>query len=139
MKSANKPENEAVETQDDYKIESFNLANIYKISRDKESGVIGWLKCWDVEGDEGLHTLQGKVRMENDVLILSAWKNHSGVDATDENWKQHLKSLPTWNETKYFVKIVDFSEDTGLRYCRNGKDVDEEEARPIIQLLNEGK
>lgn len=113
--------------------ESYNLVNNWKIFF-KDGEPTSWLEVLKFKDEKGLSKISGRTWIKHDVLILSTYKVLDWQKGTLKNWKEHLKSLPIWDKTKFFIKMVDVG-GSPLVYCDTGKIVKGKLAKEIISKL----
>ena len=66
----------------------------------------------------------GPAWLEHDVLVLGSWKVHDEAKdyKSQDNAIDYVKSLPLWDESKYWMKFADIGE-SGLIDCRTNAEV----------------
>ena len=98
-------------------------------------GEIDWEYC--LEEDDGLLSVfAGRAWIEDcDVLLMSAWKICDKAEwKTLDEYSKWRDSLPVWDKTPYFVKMVDMG-GTRLMDCRTLQPSSKEEQERIMPKL----
>ena len=124
-----------VETQ----VKTWQLVGCYEIQ--EGDGDYSW-GMYVEEGKRGkdpkpMSVFMGRAWIQEDTLIMTSWKVADYAPdelQTPEAVPEHLKSLPKWDKTKYFVKLADFGM-SGLMVCKTGGEAPAEVADVIMPLL----
>jgi hypothetical protein len=105
-------------------INQWNLRGfLIQLSNDKYH----WAKFRDLEGHE---VFTGDAVVIRETIVMSSWKVRDGNDKVEDPAKM-LATLPHWDRTKYYIKIVDFG-NSGLCDCKTGDEIQDEKILDTI-------
>jgi len=97
-------------------------------------GEIDWEYCLE-EDDGPLSVFAGWALVRGDVLLMSPWKICDKAEwQTLDEFRKWRDSLPMWDKTTYFVKMVDMG-GTKLMDCKTLLPASEEEQERIMPKL----
>lgn len=98
-----------------------------------EGGELRWGTYVD-EGECGWSVFSGYAMVKLDTLIISSWKVASSLEQSWEETERWYESLPEWDKTNYFVKMVDMG-GISLMDCKTLQRASEEEQERIMLKL----